>query len=104
MILVCEEGLAPSPEPVAKQTWSERNVEISAVLAQQSARLWAPLLSSPITPFLAETRIETPNYCPGPSPAPFQAPLGTTVIGTWCPGNVMNACTALVSVLNYPLK
>lgn len=42
---------------------------------------------------------------PTPHPVPLCRPfLQPQKSGTWCPGHVMNARTALVSVLNYPLK
>ena len=92
-------GPGPSPEPAAKQTWLKRNVLATGygVFA----------VAAPHYPFLAAARMEIccTTGCPAPCSAPLFRPLWEPQkSGTWCPGNMMSAHTALVSVLNYPLK
>lgn len=71
-----------------------------------SWRAVGSLLSQPPnTASLAESRTETHHWLFSPCPAPPSRPLWEPQeSGTGCPGNVMSARTALVSVLNYPLK
>lgn len=100
-MVLLSEGAWPLPEPMGEQTWSERDVAVS-VVHQAGGGLFAVL--PPITRFLAQTRMESHHWLSGSLPcSPFQAPLGTTKIWdlvSW----QRDECTALVSVLNYPLK
>lgn len=56
-------------------------------------------------PFLTAAKMEASHWLFSSLPSPHCRPLGEPQkSGTWCPGNMMSVHTALVSVLNYPLK
>lgn len=101
MILFCERTW-PLPRACCKAGGAREGCRDKCSAGKVVGGFAVPALHDP---FLTAPKMEAYHWLFSSLPSPHSRPLWEPQkSGTWCPGNMMSVHTALVSVLNYPLK